>query len=333
MLWFEFILSATIIVAAGTRLTVCADKLSDRLQLGKVWIGVVLLGLVTSLPEAITSLTAVISLRSYDLAVGNLLGSNAINPMLTVIMDLLYRRGSVTDAVKPNRSHTVSAGFAILLTATVAAEILWAGRFPLLKVGWVSVGSVAVAVFYFFGMRRLARLSPVESVLSPLAGRGGEAGLSIPRIVAEFLASTVFVVGGGIWLARSADAIAALTGLGGTFFGSIFLALATSLPEMVVSLSALRLGAWDLAIGNIFGSNMTNMFILFICDLAGASGPLLGGVSAAHILTAVLSVLLVSVALGGIFMKNKKKFAGLGWDSWLMIVLYLSGTAALYRIR
>jgi len=136
-----------------------------------------------------------------------------------------------------------------------------------------------------------------------------------------------------MWLAKSADAIAQQTGLGGTFFGSIFLAFVTSLPELVVSLSALRLGSLDLAIGNIFGSNMTNMFILFFCSLFHRGGPILGAVSKVHVITAALSILLTYVAVKGIFDRNKKTVFGLGWDSLIMIFFFVAGTGILYTLR
>ena len=152
MYWLEFFISAAIIILAGIRLTVCADKLSDELQIGKVWIGIILLGITTSLPEAITSLTAIISLRANDLAIGNLLGSNNFNPMLIVFMDVLYRQGSITNALKPNISHQVSARFAIVLTFLVIFDIMFNGAFPAFPVGSLSVGSILIPVFYFIGI-------------------------------------------------------------------------------------------------------------------------------------------------------------------------------------
>ena len=136
-----------------------------------------------------------------------------------------------------------------------------------------------------------------------------------------------------MWLAGSADVIAEQTGLGRTFFGGVFLAFITSLPEMVVSLSALRLNSLDLAIGNIFGSNMTNMFILFICSLFHRGGPILGTVSSAHVITAMLGIVLTYVAISGIYVKNKKTVFGLGWDSLVMAFFFIVGTGILYKLR
>lgn len=333
MYWFEFFISAVIIIFAGIRLTVYADKLSDELKFGKIWVGIVLLGFVTSLPEAVTSLVSIISLGANDLAVGNLLGSNNINPMLIVVMDIMYRQGSLTNDIRPNPLYKLSARFSALLALIVIADIVLIAAFPSFHVGPVSVGGILIAFFYFIGMRNIARLSKAQSVISPSKDRTARQNMSVTRIWIELSVNAILVIVGAIWLAKSADVIAVQTGLGRTFVGSIFLALITSLPELVVSLSALKLGSLDLAIGNIFGSNMTNMFIMFFCGLFQRGGHLLEAVSKTHIVTAVLSILLTYVAVKGIYVKNKKTVLGVGWDSLIMIVLFMVGTGILYRLR
>lgn len=331
--WLQFFVCTAVIVAAGTRLTVDADHLSDRLNLGKAWIGVVLLGVITSLPEAVTSLTAVISLNASDLAVGNLIGSNNINPMIIVMMDAIYRQGSLTNTIAPDRSHKISAGFAVLLSVLVIFDVVANIPVLTLPVGTVSVGMILIAGCYFYGMRRLARVGPGLSVVSPTDMSKEDRFITIPALAGRLFISALLVVFAAIVLTRASDTIANRTGLGGTFFGSIFLALVTSLPEIVVSLSALRLGSVDLAIGNVFGSNMTNIFILFLCGLVHRGGALLADVSKAHILTAALSILLTGIAAYGVFTKDKKALLGLGWDSWAMIVLFVIGTGILYQLR
>jgi len=333
MVWLKFIISAVVIIFAGIRLTTDADVLSEKLQLGKVWVGIILLGLVTSLPEAVTSLVSVIYLRADNLAIGNLLGSNNFNPMLIVVMDVMYRQGSVTNAISPNASHTTSARFAILLVAIVIVDILINTIFPSAHIGLRSAGSILIALCYFIGMRQLALLGTGQSVSTPISPQTARQDVSMVRISLSLAFSAFLVIVGAVLLAQSADIIAQQTGLGGTFFGSIFLAFVTSLPEMVVSLAALKLGSLDLAVGNIFGSNMTNMFIVFICGLFHRNGPILGAVSKVQIITAVLSILLTYVAIKGICTRDKKTIFGLGIDSLIMIFLFIVGTSILYQLR
>ncbi len=333
MYWIEFFISAAIIIFAGMRITVCADKIGDELKLGKVWIGIILLGIATSLPEAITSLTAIISLQANDLAIGNLLGSNNFNPMLIVVLDVFYRQGSVTNAVQPKESHKVSANFAMALALLVVFDIMFNGAFPSFHIGPFSVGTTLIAVFYFYGMRRLWKIGAEPAVISSEEGESVKKSLSIRWTWVQFAVSAALLVAGAMLLTKSADTIALKTGLGRTFVGSIFLAIVTSLPEMVVSFSALKLGELDLAIGNIFGSNVANLFILFICSLFHPASPILAAVSPTHMFTAVLSILLVHVAIRGICTRNKKTILGIGWDSMAMIFLFVVGTGFLYSVR
>ncbi len=313
------------IVISGVRLTRYADKLSDQIQLGKVWVGIMLLGLVTSLPELVTSLIAVISIGAEDLAVGNLLGSNNFNPMLIVVMDIIYRKGSVTNAIVPRSSHKISAFLAMSLAIVVIMQIFF--RIPFL----FSLGSFLIVLIYFGGMRYLAHIGKAESQTQQYDT--SQKPMSLSRIWINLIVSAILIVLAAMWLTHSADTIAEKTGLGRTFVGSILLAIVTSLPEMVVTISALKLGSFDLAVGNIFGSNMTNTFILVICDMVQPGAAILNAVAPTHIFTAILSVILVGVVVTGIYTRNKKTIFGLGWDSVIMIFFFIMGTGLLYKLK
>jgi cation:H+ antiporter len=332
MHWITFIISAIIIVIAGIKLTQSVDVLSDRFHWGKTWIGIVLLGLVTSLPEGITSLASVLSLNADDLAVGNVLGSNNFNPLLIVMMDIAYVKGAVTNVIPYKKIHFFSALYAMVLTGLVVAEVAWNLVTPIFKVGPLSLGTWAIFILYFVFMRHLGIISKQENEAF-LEGSSVQSQEPTVRLVIKLFIAIAFVVGGAMVLANSADVIAETTGLGRTFVGSIFLAIATSLPELVVTLSALHLGEMDLAVGNILGSNMTNMFIVSICDWFHLQTPILGLVSPAHILTGLLSITLVVILLCGIRTKNKKRIYIMGVDSLAMVVLFMMGIALLYQIR
>ncbi|HBG62134.1 MAG: hypothetical protein A2Y03_08780 [Omnitrophica WOR_2 bacterium GWF2_38_59] len=333
MYWIQFFISAVFIVLAGIRLTEYADKLSEQSNIGKAWIGIILLGLVTSLPEAIVSLTSVISLKANNMAIGNLLGSNNFNPMLIVLMDAFYRKGSMTNDIARNKSHDISASFAVILTLVVIGEIFLGKNGFSFRASFVSFGSILIAVLYFAGMWYLSKADSDQIKLykkDPIKAQ--DCTVSALEIWTNLTVSAVIVVLAAMWLAQSADVIADRTGLGRTFVGSIFLAVVTSLPEMVVSLSALRLGAFDMAIGNIFGSNMTNLFVVFLCDLF-YKGAILTSVDPVHILTASSSIVLVLISCVGMKIKHKRGLFGLGWDSVLMILIFVAVNILLYRFR
>lgn len=331
-LWLQFILSAAIILAAGIQLTKFADQLSDALCLGKMWIGVVLLGLITSLPEAGSSMVAAAGLKAGDLAVGNMAGSNNFNLLLIVLMDMVYRKGSVTNAVHYSRAHFISAMFALALAGTVILEIALGGIVEIPVFLGVSPGSMFLFLLYFYGMRKVYEHSSRGCELIGIQ-KTQEGKNSLLKIYAGLVISALCVIGAAVWLAGSADKIAQTTGLGRTFVGSLFLALATSLPEMVVTLSALSIGRTEMAIGNIFGSNMTNMFLLSLCDPLVPGKPLLRDVSVSHIFTLLIGFVLTLIVVKGLAQSHKRRFWHMGWDAWTVLAVYVAGVAVLYVIK
>ena len=244
-------------------------------------------------------------------------------------MDLVYRQGSVTNKIPYRRSHLMPGVFAFLMTGIVIIDIGWSSRISIPAMSSLSVGSLFLFMIYFFGMRTLS---------------GGEGGVvnepehpasqnSLGKTGFNLLISAVLVIGSAVWLTSVAERIAEVTGLGQTFVGAIFLAMVTSLPEMVVTISAIRIGALDLAVGNIFGSNMTNLFLIGGCDIFYLKGPILASVSKTHIIVAVFGLILTCMAWLGIRHKNKKIFFGLGWDSWLLAFFFTAGLGVLYCLK
>ncbi len=130
------------------------------------------------------------------------------------------------------------------------------------------------------------------------------------------------------------DLLAEVTGLGRSFVGSIFIAMTTSLPELVISISALRIGAADMAIANLLGSNLFNMVILAIDDLAYPDGPLFSAVSRNHAITGTIAVVMTGIVVVSLMYRLEKKTAlRIGWDALALILAYLVNIVLLYRMR
>ncbi len=313
-------------------MTTYADILSERLNVGKVWIGIVLLGIITSLPEAVSSLTAAVFLNAPDLAVGNMVGSNNFNLCLILVMDIVYRQGAVTNRIHFIPANVYPAVFSLTLVFLIISEI-WLGPQRMITVGFLGLASVLVFPGYFVFMKILSRNQGGEAPPSGAGETPRVSSVSMTQVILNLAGSALLVVVGAVWLANTADTIAEVTNLGRTFVGTFFLALVTSLPEMVVTISAVKLGALDLAVGNIFGSNMSNMFIISVCDLFYWKGPLLAMVSARHLITAFSSVLLTLVALAGMRSGRKRTWAGVGWDSWTIGFFFLLSMVIMYQLR
>jgi len=124
-----------------------------------------------------------------------------------------------------------------------------------------------------------------------------------------------------------------MTGLGETFVGNIFVAVSTSFPELAVSIAALRIGAVDMAVGNIFGSNIFNMFILAIEDIFYFKGPLLSFVQGQHMIPSLLAMAMTGLAIAGLIYNAEKKLFVWAWDSFGIIVLFAVNLVLLYLLH
>ena len=334
MLWLEFGLCATLIVAAAVVLSRYSDVLAEKTGLGRVWVGALLLAGATSLPELASGVSAVAWLKAPNLAAGSILGSCLFNLALIALMDLAYQPGSIL--AQAQEGHILSAGLGILLLGTVAASILLGPavtHWGLFGVGAVSLGIISL---YLVGARLLARFE--QRRLAEILEREAEVRhyerISRRHAWAAFLLSGLAVVGLGIWLASIGDRLSAETGLSRSFVGSLFLAVSTSLPEVAASLAAVRIGAIDLAISNVLGSNLFNVAILFVYDVADGSTNFWAALSDVNAFAAVAAMMMTGVAvISLIYRASPRTPSRLNWDGVALIGMYLGAMIALYGLK
>ncbi|MDP8265277.1 MAG: hypothetical protein P9M12_07395 [Candidatus Aceula lacicola] len=329
MVWLKFIISAGLVVFAGIKLTKYADILSDRFSISKAWMGMILLGAITSLPEATASIASAAVFHAPNLAVGNIAGSVNFNLMIVVLMEFVYRKGSITAQIQTKRTYEWSAVFYSLLSSIVVIEIFLSSKTNLIAFGPISLGSILIVVFYFLGSKFIFKKEANDKSNSVKRVVTSQDKILILKMAAGAFA----VILGGVWLSDSCNQISAITGLGQTFVGITLLGFVTSLPEIVVSVSALKMGAFDLAFGNIFGSNMFNILILAICEIVYRKGPIFAAVAQTHILMMTLSVVLTTILIVGIRKGAKKTFFGFGFDVILMMICFAIGMKFLYDLR
>jgi len=148
---------------------------------------------------------------------------------------------------------------------------------------------------------------------------------SASRVYSIFAISAFFIIGAGIWLATIGDEIAMFTGWGESFVGSFFLAFSTTLPELTVSFAAMSIGATDLAVASMIGSNLFNMTIVPVDDLLYLKGPVLAAVSEGHLITALSVIIMTLLFIIGLRFKPRRFFR-LSWWNCLMIALFFVST-------
>jgi cation:H+ antiporter len=320
-----FIASGIIVVLAGAALARYGDAIAEVTKLGRLWVGSLLLAGATSLPELTTDIAAV-RLGAVDLAVGDLFGSSMANMLILAIIDLVPPRRRVLQNVALD--HVLAASLAISLNAIAAFLVVLRPSGSLL---WVGPGSLFLLFAYVAGTRVVYRHARREgaTITGAEAEQSGTRPLGLRRAVLGFAVAALVVLAAAPAFAWSAKGIAVLTGLGNTFVGTWLVGLATSLPEVVTCLAAVRMGAFDLAVGNLFGSNAFNMAILFPLDLV-QPGSLFSAVDPSHALSGLAAVVLMSLGVAAIVYRAKRRFAMLEPDSVLMLVAYCVAVLLLY---
>lgn len=335
MPWLIFLGSAVVIVYAGTKLSRYGDQIAEKTGLGGLWVGALLMAGATSLPEVFTTVSASL-LDAPNLAVGDLLGATMTNMLTLGAVDLYYRQKRVWQRVA--LEHALVASLAITLTGITGFFVLLDTDVTLWGVG---VGSLVLAVIYVLGMRLVflqedlkRRERERESVIHAVEGkrRAGGSPPGLRRASVGFAAAALAILVAAPLLADSAVKIAEATGISTTFIGTSLVAITTSLPELVTTFAAVRLGAFDLAVGNLFGSNAFNMCVMFFADVAYRPGSLLNAVNNTHAVTALVGILLMNVGLMGIIYRAKKRFPLIEPGGVLIVVGYLLGMWMLFRL-
>jgi cation:H+ antiporter len=325
-----FTLSAAVIVVAGVFLTRFADAIADRTGWGRLLVGSILLAGATSLPELAVDTNA-IRLGQPDLAAGDLLGSCLCNLLILAVLDLSHlSRGRMLSPFAA--AHALSGMMTIALGSVAVLAMLTR---PSVQVPpGLGLGSLAILVVYlggsrlvYFDQRMAARPDtpgPDQAVLMPAHPR-----TSLARAVGGFVAAGAVILLAAPYLAHAADDLAERTGLGRTFVGTTLVALGTSLPELVASLAALRLGAYDLAIGNVFGSNSFNIAVLAALD-AVQPGPLLSLIAPVNAITGVAVILVTAVAISGQLYRAETRVHFIEPDAFLVVTLALGAMGLVY---
>ncbi len=352
-LWLKFIIAAAIVVFSGYRLCIYAEKIAQITKIDRTFIGLILLAVVTSLPELAVAISAT-KIGALDLAVGDLFGSNLFNLTIVGIIWLVFMKRP--KLLSFESTHFMSAGISILLIALAAMGIVF---YNLVSAGagysnfLVDVESALILVIYIVGVYLVfySEKGKVTQYAAKPGGRSpslklrgtalrslGEGGRGqSARAWSKFLLYSIILVGSAIYLSGLGDRIARIpvggVALGGTFVGSLFVAVTTSLPEMAVALSAVKLGFIDMALGDIFGSNMFNMAIISIADLCLGRRIILSAISGEHLFTVLFVLISTALVLASLVYRSKRKAPALAWDSVSILFVFVLANLVNYFLR
>ena len=326
-----FTVCAGFIFFSGKYLSKYGDIIGDHLGLGKAWVGMILMASVTSLPEMTVGISSVTIIGSADLAVGDVLGSCVFNLFILSLLDLFVKNKSILATV--SGSHIMAASMSIILVTLAGAAIFLPA--DIIITPWIGLTSLIFIVVYFVAMRVIfqnERKLMLENV-SPSQPHS-HLTVSLKRAITLYVLNAGVVLAAALFLPRFGQSIAAETGLGESFVGTLFLAASTSLPEIAVSLAAVRLGLIDMAVGNLLGSNIFNIVILSIDDLLYTKGHLLKDASDSNLVSVFSVVIMTAIAIAGLnyHSKTKKNFF-LAADTFLILLVFIINLILLYNLR
>ena len=321
-LLLTFIGLSLVVIVAAVFLANSADQIAEATKIGHSMAGLILLAGATSLPELLVGWTGV-SIGAIDLTVGELLGSCLLNLLILAIMDMATRtRGRMLSRLAA--AHALSAAVCVLMASVVLMGLMIKNDFSFLRLG---PGTWAILIVYIACMRLIyndQQIPPDE----PMPHEDDEK-ISLNKAIVTYLIAGLAIFLAAPELAHVADQLAEETGLGETFFGTVFVALITSLPEAASTYTAIRIGAFDMAVGNIFGSNCINIFIVSLVDVASPV-PILGVASLVHIVTAGSVIVITTVAIIGLLYRAEKRYLLIEPDAILIILLVLGALYLVY---
>jgi cation:H+ antiporter len=336
-----FIVTAVLVAVVGVRLTDYAARIARRTGLGQALTGALFLGASTSLSGITTSVSAAAAGHA-ELAASNAVGGIAAQTVFLAIADRVYRRANLEHAAASDENMLQGA-----LLVTLLSLALLAALSPPVAVLGVHPISIVILLAYGFGQRLVMtaegqgmwqpRVTEYTQIEERRAAEGGAehtderpapssgrrpsmAGIWV-RFAATALAIGIF----GYALAQSGVVLAERTGLSETAVGGLFTAIATSFPELVTAVAAVRIGALTLAVSDIMGGNAFDVIFLAVADTAYRGGSLYHAMGDRPTFLMLLTILLTSILLMGLIRREKHGIANIGFESFLLFLVYAGG--------
>lgn len=329
-LWLELVICLVVIAYAGYFLSRYGDIIAEKTGISSSWIGLTLLAMATSLPELVTGVSAVTAADVPNIAVGDVLGSTVFNLAILVLLDALYQRDTLY--CRAAQGHVLSAALGALLIAFAGFSLLLdhAGMSPSL---WhIALYSPIILIVYLAAMRAIHRYErrTIDQYTEASAQRYPD--VSLKQALTGYLLAAVAIIVTGSLLPFVAAELSVLMAWSQSFVGTLLVAAVTSAPEVAVTISALRIGAVDMAIANLLGSNLFDILILAVDDVFYVKGPLLADVDASHAITAFTAVMMsLLVIVGFVFQPQKSALLKLTWISLGLFLMYILNAWILFQ--
>lgn len=275
MLYILYLITVAAVVWFSILASRYIDMIDRSTKLSGAFLGGVLLSAITSLPELFTSISATVLIDNPSLCIGNILGSNLFNFAMLAVVIICFLKGFSAAHLACSHKKVML----LLMMMYLAVALNWQGVINQNIVldnesspwFYLSITSIIIMGLYALSVRYLASDNGSE------CGEENEEDcppvtLSLRAIVTRFVLASIGIIVASIILTYVTDDIATRLNLGSGLAGAIFLGIATSLPEVTSTISLFRMRNFNIAFGNIAGSNVFNYFVLAIADLLYVGG-------------------------------------------------------------
>jgi cation:H+ antiporter len=316
-----FGLAALMIGVAGSRLARLAATLADQTGLGEALFGVLLLASVTSLPDFAATLSAALDARP-DLAMSNVMGSMAANLVFLGVADIVYRKANLEHAAA-SPVNLMLAGLLIVLLSLPLLAILT----PTVTLWNVHPITPVIVVTYLFGLH-LVRHTQAKPMWFPrlthqtVSDEPKKYSSGSATVWLWFIGMAAVTALAGWILMEAAKGIADHTGLSDTLVGGLLTALATSTPELVTTIAAIRIGALTLAVSNIFGTNCFNILVVAAADAGYPHGSIYHDMAPVQMMWGLVGILMTAILLLGMVRRETYGIGRIGFESALILCVY-----------
>lgn len=328
-----FIAAGAVVWFAGTRLARYADAFAEKTGIGRVAVGMVLLGSVTSLPEITIATTSTLQ-GTPLLSITDVLGSAALNVVILAIADASFGRGALTSIQGSSRVMLQGVLGIIIMALSVGAYV--AGDVLFIGIGvwsWLMFAVYVCSILLLTKARQGDAWRPLDADEEREVVDNEAEQWSLKRLVLLIAFAAAGILVAGVTLAQTGSALAEQSGLGLSFFGAVFLAVTTSLPEVSMTIALARRRQYEMAISGIFGTNVFNVTIIVLVDALHPGGPILPEVGRPASVGALLGIVLTSIFLIGLIERRDRVFLRMGYDSIAVLLTYVAGLVVLYLVR
>jgi cation:H+ antiporter len=311
--WGKFFGLLLLVYIFGTRVTRSADIIAEKKGLARAFMGVVFISMITSFPELFTGISAAAIVGSADLAIGEIIGSCIFNLFIIALIDGIFRKHNLYSS--SGKGNILPLGFSFIMIAVLTFALSAGFDFKILNVGYYSV---ALFIFYIIFIRVIFKERKAKTENKIYQQK------NLKKEIIQFALSGVIIIAVGIYLPIVGKEIAEIMNWRESFVGVIFLAFVTSFPELIVSISTARIGAFDMFLGNIIGSNLFNVAIVFAIDIFYLKGDVLSFVSKNNVSAGIIAMIMNFVVFFAVVRGSRRKiFNFVSINAIILLVLFV----------